>query len=98
MKRAAWSSEQASSVTATAAGPRRLAKVPDPEVSTDPDLRQGVRTAGPLVGTHAHEVMSITAQLMGRYDDEAGDERGPAPIAALLAHLLYLRRGLRRSL
>ena len=54
-----------------------------------------MRIAGPLVGTHAHEVMSITAQLMGRYDDEAGDERGPVPIAALLAHLLYLRHGLR---
>ena len=58
-------------------------------------LRQGLRFAGPLVGTHAHEVMSITAQLMGRYDDEAGDERGPVPVAALLAHLLYLRHGLR---
>ncbi len=56
-----------------------------------------MRITGPLVGTHAHEVMSITAQLMGRYDDEAGDERGPVPISALLAHLLYLRHGLRNS-
>ena len=51
-----------------------------------------VCSAGPLVGTHAHEVMSIMAQLMGRFDDEAGDEGRPVPVSALLAHLLYLRR------
>ena len=33
------------------------------------------------------------AQLMGRFDDEAGDEDAPVPVSALLAHLLYLRRG-----
>jgi hypothetical protein len=37
--------------------------------------------------------MSIMAQLMGRYDDEAGAEDAPVPVSALLAHLLYLRRG-----
>ena len=28
--------------------------------------------AGPLAGTHAHEVMSICGQLLARYDDSAG--------------------------
>ena len=74
-------------------GHRRPAEVINPESNpdTDPEQCRDMRVTGPLVGTHAHEVMSITAQLMGRYDDEAGDEQGPVPIAALLAHLLYLR-------
>ena len=27
---------------------------------------------GPLAGTHAHEVMSMTAQLLAAYDNAAG--------------------------
>lgn len=47
--------------------------------------------AGVLVGTHAHEVMSVMAQLMSCWDqkvDAAGD--GPVAVSALLAHLLFL--------
>ena len=49
-------------------------------------------TAGRLVGTHAHELMMVTAQLLGSYDDEAGDaEGGPVAVSALVSHLLFLR-------
>lgn len=48
--------------------------------------------AGSLVGTHAHELMMMTAQLLAAYDDMAGARSGnPVPVAALLAHLLFLR-------
>ncbi len=47
--------------------------------------------AGRLVGTHAHELVMITAKLLARYDDAAGSAEEPVPVAALLAHLLYLR-------
>lgn len=48
--------------------------------------------AGSLVGTHAHELMMMTTQLLSRYDDMAGATPGnPVPMAALLAHLLFLR-------
>ena len=43
------------------------------------------------MGTHAHELMMMTAQLLAAYDDKAGTQTGsPVPIAALLAHLLFL--------
>jgi hypothetical protein len=36
--------------------------------------------------------MMMTAQLLAAYDDKAGAQMGsPVPIAALLAHLLFLR-------
>ena len=47
--------------------------------------------AGRLVGTHAHELMMITAKLLARYDDAAGSASAPVPVSALLAHLLVLR-------
>ena len=49
--------------------------------------------AGPLAGTHAHELMSITAQLMAEGDDKAGHAQGSGPLAlsALLAHIMFLR-------
>ena len=48
--------------------------------------------AGSLVGTHAHELMMVTTQLLSAYDDMAGGAGGrPVPVAALLAHLLFLR-------
>ena len=48
--------------------------------------------AGSLVGTHAHELMMMTTQLLSRYDDMAGPEiHEPMPVASLLAHLLFLR-------
>ena len=49
--------------------------------------------AGPLAGTHAHELMSVTAQLMAQHDDRAGcaQASGPLTLSALLAHLLFLR-------
>jgi len=36
--------------------------------------------AGRLIGTHAHEVMSIMQHLMSNYDDEAGGEDGPVQV------------------
>jgi len=48
--------------------------------------------AGSLVGTHAHELMMMTAQILSEYDDMAGAKSGNSvPIAALVAHLLFLR-------
>jgi nicotinic acid phosphoribosyltransferase len=47
--------------------------------------------AGKLIGTHAHELMMMTAQLLARYDDVAGGSNGPTCMSALLAHLLFLR-------
>ena len=35
---------------------------------------------GRLIGTHAHEVMSIMQHLMTKYDDEAGGEDGPVQV------------------
>ncbi|CAL8464515.1 g4050 [Coccomyxa elongata] len=55
------------------------------------DAQQRVPYTGRLVGTHAHELVMITAKLLARYDDAAGSAEAPIPIAALLAHLLYLR-------
>ncbi|KAK9838087.1 hypothetical protein WJX81_000247 [Elliptochloris bilobata] len=56
------------------------------------------RSVGRLVGTLAHEVMSITGQLLACFDDEAGARPnpcftggGPVAVSALLAHLLFLR-------
>ncbi len=47
--------------------------------------------AGALVGTHAHEVASIAAQLLAQYDDKAGGSPdAPVPISAIVAHLLFL--------
>lgn len=47
--------------------------------------------AGALVGTHAHEMMSMTAQLLSQWDDEVSSaEGGPVAISALLAHLLLV--------
>ena len=47
--------------------------------------------AGLLVGTHAHEVVSIAAQLLARYDDEAGGgPESPVPVSAVVAHLLFI--------
>jgi hypothetical protein len=45
------------------------------------------------VGTHAHELMMATAQLLAGYDDEAGagSEEGPVAVSALASHLLFLR-------
>ena len=43
------------------------------------------------MGTHAHELMMITARLLARYDDAAGSAAAPVPVSALLAHLLFLR-------
>lgn len=48
---------------------------------------------GPLIGTHAHEQVSILQQLLGGYDDEAGAAAGaasPVLITPLLAHLLFM--------
>jgi len=39
--------------------------------------------AGRLIGTHAHEVMSIMQHLMSNYDDEAGGEDGPVQVTML---------------
>ncbi|DBA73502.1 hypothetical protein WJX77_001486 [Trebouxia sp. C0004] len=50
-----------------------------------------IEEMGRLIGTHAHEVMSIIQHLMSKYDDEAGGEDGPVQICGLLAHLLFLR-------
>lgn len=47
--------------------------------------------AGRLLGTHAHEVMSITAQLLASFDDQAGGPGAPVGLSALLAHLMVLR-------
>ncbi len=38
---------------------------------------------GRLIGTHAHEVMSIMQHLMSNYDDEAGGEDGPVQVTML---------------
>ena len=35
---------------------------------------------GRLIGTHAHEVMSIMQHLMSNYDDEAGGKDGPVQV------------------
>ena len=43
------------------------------------------------MGTHAHELMMITAKLLACYDDAAGSASAPVPVSALLAHLLFLR-------
>lgn len=50
-----------------------------------------IEQMGRLIGTHAHEVMSIMQHLMSHCDDEAGSADGPVQICALLAHLLFLR-------
>ena len=43
------------------------------------------------MGTHAHEVMSITAQLLSCWDDQVkSEDGGPMALSALLAHLLFL--------
>ena len=49
--------------------------------------------AGPLIGTHAHEIMSVFGQLLASQDAEAGarQQTGPLPLSALLAHLAFLR-------
>lgn len=36
--------------------------------------------AGVLIGTHAHEVMSIMQHLLSSYDYEAGDEGHPVQV------------------
>ncbi|CAL5220669.1 g2715 [Coccomyxa viridis] len=57
---------------------------------SSPEQRHAL--TGSLVGTHAHELMMMTTQLLSRYDDMAGAKSGnPVPVAALLAHLLFLR-------
>ena len=43
------------------------------------------------MGTHAHELMMVTAQLLAARDDEAGGPGGPVAMSALLSHLLFLR-------
>ena len=43
------------------------------------------------MGTHAHEVMSIAAQLLSCWDDQVkSEDGGPVALSALLAHLLFL--------
>lgn len=37
-------------------------------------------SAGVLIGTHAHEVMSIMQHLLSRYDEEAGTEGQPVQV------------------
>mmetsp|Transcript_39795 Transcript_39795/g.112908 ORF Transcript_39795/g.112908 Transcript_39795/m.112908 type:complete len:600 (-) Transcript_39795:234-2033(-) len=43
-----------------------------------------------LVGTHAHEMQSVTQQLLSQYDEEGGDGCAAVCISSLLAHLLFL--------
>jgi hypothetical protein len=54
-------------------------------------LEQRRKMIGSLIGTHAHEVMSVTAQLMSSYDDAVQPAKGPVALSAVLAHLLFLR-------
>lgn len=44
--------------------------------------------AGRLIGTHAHEVMSIMQHLLSKYDDEAGGTDGPVQVPLHLPLLL----------
>ena len=44
------------------------------------------------MGTHAHELMMVTAQLLAAYDEEAGGaDGGPVAVSAIVSHLLFLR-------
>lgn len=43
-----------------------------------------------LVGTHAHEMMSMVAQLMSRWDNQVPKGSKPVALSALLAHILFL--------
>ena len=54
-------------------------------------MLKAVLCEGRLVGTHAHELMMVTAQLLAGYDDAAGGAEGPVAASALLSHLLFLR-------
>ena len=36
--------------------------------------------AGRLIGTHAHEVMSIMQHVMSHYDEEAGSKESPVQV------------------
>jgi len=60
-----------------------------------------LHNAGPLVGTHAHEMMSIFGQLLSAHDNAAGDaEHGPvqvqlwATIRIERAESCHLRKGM----
>lgn len=47
--------------------------------------------AGSLIGTHAHEVMSVVGQLMSCWDRRVKSSGGgPVAVSALVAHLLFL--------
>lgn len=54
-------------------------------------LEERKKKIGVLIGTHAHEVMSIVGQLMSCWDQKVkSSEGGPVALSALLAHLLFL--------
>lgn len=50
---------------------KKLSSLDQPEVLNGLSLQW---CPGPLAGTHAHEVMSITEQLLAHYDDRAGQQ------------------------
>lgn len=66
-----------------------LSRVMQEEGLHQPEER--LQQIGRLIGTHAHEVMSIMQHVMSHYDEEAGSKESPVQICALLAHLLFLR-------
>ncbi|KAL3134655.1 hypothetical protein ABBQ32_007664 [Trebouxia sp. C0010 RCD-2024] len=55
------------------------------------ESKERVQQIGRLIGTHAHEVMSIVQHLMSHCDEEAGCPGKPVQVCAMLAHLLFLR-------
>lgn len=66
-----------------------LSRIMEEEGVHDPEER--IHQIGRLIGTHAHEVMSIVQHLMSHCDEEAGSQGKPVQICAMLAHLLFLR-------
>eukprot|EP00879_Flechtneria_rotunda_P013981 GHRR01014605.1.p1 GENE.GHRR01014605.1~~GHRR01014605.1.p1 ORF type:complete len:707 (+),score=303.14 GHRR01014605.1:547-2667(+) len=57
------------------------------------DLQQRQSLMGKLMGTHAHEMTSMTQQLLVGYDQEAGRRCGlqaPVCLSQLLGHLLFM--------
>lgn len=59
-------------------------------------------TAGVLIGTHAHEVMSIMQHLMNGYDKDAGNDGQPVQVRVNVlrshSHVLHLSHLSRFSL
>jgi len=54
------------------------------------EVRDGQVDRLTLIGTHAHEMQSVTQQLLCKYDYEGGDGGAPVCVSALLAHLLFM--------